>query len=64
MDLYINKEDICLILNNMCDDILFKPNSYGFKSLNTTKEFRVENKIPINTRVHRICNAGTFSIYF
>lgn len=64
MDLYVNKEDICLILNNMCGDILFKPNSYGFKSLNTTKEFRVENKIPINTGVYRICNAGTFSIYF
>lgn len=62
MDLYINKEDICLILNNMCD--IFKPNSCGFKSINTTKEFRVENKIPVNTGVHRICNEGTFSIYF
>lgn len=64
MDLYINKEDICLILNNMCDDILFKPNSYGFIFDNTSKQFHVENKIPINLIPEIIESAmREFSIY-
>lgn len=48
MDLYVNKEDICIILNTMCDDIFFKPDTRGFLFKETNRHFDVDNKVPLN----------------
>lgn len=64
MDLYVKKEDICILLNNMCDETLFKPNIDGFIFLNTSIQFKTDNKIPVNLIPDIIeCAMREFSIY-